>query len=102
EGVATATVTVRTVRDGVENLINALLALARSRALGRGEASALTTALNHALVGVPANGTGPLKNILDAFIARMQSLPRTDRFTDADADALIATAIRIKASTGLP
>jgi hypothetical protein len=67
--------------------------------MDRGEANALATGLSNASSNMSANGTGPLKEMLDAFISRMQSLPRTDRFTDADANALIALARRIRAST---
>lgn len=101
EGSGTATVVVRTVAEGVDQLVGALFNLVRSRAMARGEATMLAATLNHAQVN-SGNGRGPLVSMLDAFITRIQSLPRTDRFSDADANALVALARRIRASAELP
>ena len=101
-GTRSATVTVNTVAQGIAMLSDVIDALAQAGAINKGNANALSASLRNAAKQIARDGTTPAKNMLGAFINKVQAFERSSRFTEQQADELIALAERLIRSLDTP
>ena len=94
-GTQTATVTVQSPAEGLQGLQAAVSTLERAGSLTSGNAQALLAKLRAADASLARGDETPAVNQLQAFVNQVNALVRSDRLTQAQADAMTAAARRI-------
>jgi len=94
-GTQTATVTVQDAGQGIAGLQTLVSTLERTGSLSQGNANALLATLRAAAASLARGNETSAVNQLEAFVNQVNAMVRSDRLTQAQADAMTAAAGRI-------